>query len=169
MDPFVRDQVAECVSCQCRLPCRFSPEMTTPAYAFDEKRQQYNSKLILRYLMDLNHRSLRFLAVTQLDLFVPILKYVFGLAQIEGQCAIISTYRLRPEYYGHAPNPALFMERVKKTALHELGHTMGLTHCRDRRCIMHSATTIEDTDVKRARFCPTCHEIFKWQLEQYVS
>ncbi|MFO7987755.1 MAG: archaemetzincin family Zn-dependent metalloprotease [Desulfatiglandaceae bacterium] len=166
VDRTVLDHLAECISLQCGLPCQFSIRIPVPQHAFDKNRQQYNSKLILKHLMELNNRSLKFLAVTRLDLFVPILKYVFGLAQIEGQCAVISTCRLLPEYHGQGPDPVLLMERVKKTALHELGHTLGLTHCRDRRCIMYNATTIGDTDFKHSQFCPTCQELFRWQLNQ---
>jgi len=122
--------------------------------------------LILKDLI--THRpegALKFMGVTQVDLFVPILKYVFGVAQLEGPCSVISLHRLRPQYYEAPPNPDLFIERVKKTALHELSHSLGLTHCRDRSCVMHSSTNIEDTDYKKSLFCPTCFELFTWHLE----
>ncbi|MDZ7698504.1 MAG: archaemetzincin family Zn-dependent metalloprotease [Deltaproteobacteria bacterium] len=168
VDPAIIDHLSNCITFTCGLNCNVCDQIDPPLYAFDENRRQYDSKKILKHLIGRRHPSLKFLAITQLDLFVPILKYVFGLAQVQGQCAIISTCRLRPEYYGRAPDPALFLERGEKTALHELGHSLGLTHCRDRRCIMHSATTIQDTDMKRPRFCPTCRELFRWQLAQCV-
>jgi archaemetzincin len=139
--------------------------MDSPIYAFDEKRRQYNSKQILKRLAGFPHDSLKLLAVTDVDLFVPILKYVFGLAEVGGRCAIISTYRLRPQFYGYPPNQDLLMERIEKTALHELGHSLGLIHCRDRRCVMHSSTSIADTDLKQSNFCPTCFEMFRWHIE----
>ncbi|MEJ2588437.1 MAG: archaemetzincin family Zn-dependent metalloprotease [Deltaproteobacteria bacterium] len=168
VDPFIIDHLSHCISSACGLDCTVCEEISAPIHAFDEKRRQYNSKQLLKQLIGLRHPSLKFLGVTQLDLFVPILKYVFGLAQIQGQCAIISTCRLRPEYYGQRPDPRRFLERIEKTALHELGHSLGLTHCRDCRCIMHSATTIQDTDNKRPFFCPTCQELFRWQMAQCV-
>jgi len=140
--------------------------MDSPEYAFDNKRRQYNSKLILKRLAELPHDSLKLLAVTQVDLFVPILKYVFGLAQVGGRCAVISTYRLSPLFYGHMPHQDLLLERVGKTALHELGHSIGLTHCRDRRCVMHTSTTIADTDFKQSNLCRTCLELCRWRLER---
>jgi archaemetzincin len=106
------------------------------------------------------------MGVTTVDLFVPILKFVFGLAQIDGPCSIISTHRLRPEFHDSTPDRDLFLARIEKTALHELGHGLGLTHCRDRRCAMYSSTRIQDTDFKRADFCPTCAELFRWHLER---
>ncbi len=137
-----------------------------PEYAFDERRSQYNSKLILKNLIEhFPEDALKFMGVTQVDLFVPILKYVFGVAQLEGPCSVISLNRLRPQFYEAPPNPDLFIERVKKTALHELSHSLGLTHCRDRSCVMHSSTSINDTDYKKSLFCPTCFELFTWYLE----
>ena len=165
LDKMITEHVAEHISTRCGLQYKISSRMDSLKYAFDEKRDQYNSKLILKHFTELSHNSLKFLAITQVDLFVPILKYVFGLAQVGGQCAIISTYRLRPQFYDHDPNQDLLMDRIGKTALHELGHSLGLTHCRDRRCVMHSSTNIGDTDFKRSDFCPTCFELFRWQLE----
>jgi archaemetzincin len=106
------------------------------------------------------------MGVTTLDLYVPILKYVFGLAEVNGQCALISTYRLRPEFYEQPGNDTLLLERTEKTALHELGHTLGLTHCRDRLCVMYSSTHIENTDQKNADFCRTCRDLFVWYLDK---
>ena len=166
MDSTVIRHVAEHISTRSCMPYTIIPEMDIPAYAFDEKRGQYNSKVILKRLMQFPHDCIRLLAVTQVDLFVPILKYVFGLAQVGGPCALISTYRLRPEFYGHDPDRDLFMARIGKTAMHELGHSLGLTHCRNRRCVMYSSTRINDTDLKRSDFCPTCFELFRWHLEK---
>ena len=165
LDRMIIEHVAGAISSRCGLSYKISPEMDSPEYAFDEKRKQYNSKLILKRLTKLPHNSLKHLAITRIDLFVPILKYVFGLAEVGGQCAIISTYRLRPQFYGDEPNRDLLMDRIGKTALHELGHSLSLTHCRDRRCVMHSSTNISDTDFKQSDFCPTCFELFRWQLE----
>ncbi len=104
------------------------------------------------------------MAVTEADLFIPVLKYVFGAAQMEGKCAVISLHRLRSEHYDEDENESLLLERLLKTALHELGHSLGLTHCRRRTCVMYSSTRIHDTDTKMAEFCPTCRELFRWRL-----
>ncbi|MEM1521389.1 MAG: hypothetical protein QXK42_07610, partial [Candidatus Korarchaeum sp.] len=37
--------------------------------------------------------------------------FIFGEAQCPGKAAIISLFRLRPEFYGEEPNRQLFMER----------------------------------------------------------
>jgi len=163
----ILDHIAECIKKRCGLDCRISSRMENPTYAYDETRHQYNSKVILKHLLQCcPHDTLSFMGVTRVDLFVPILKYVFGLAQIKGKCSLISLYRLLPQFYNQPPNRDLLMTRIEKTALHELGHCLGLTHCRDRRCVMHSSTRIEDTDFKQPEFCPTCFELFKWRLEK---
>ncbi len=144
--------------------------MENPKYAYNETRFQYDSKLILKHLQKgCSDDTLRLIGVTHVDLYVPILKYVFGLAEVEGRCCLISIHRLRPEFYDQPPNPALLLERVEKTALHEIGHTLGLTHCRDRSCVMHSSTHIENTDIKQPDFCATCFELFKWYLANHTS
>ena len=67
--------------------------METPHYAYNEKRSQYHSKAILkRLLLDQRQDSIRLIGVTNVDLYVPILKYVYGLAQIDGYCAVISLH-----------------------------------------------------------------------------
>ncbi|MEJ2364951.1 MAG: archaemetzincin family Zn-dependent metalloprotease [Deltaproteobacteria bacterium] len=162
----ILQHLAISVQDRCQIPCLVGEPMENPAYAQDPDREQYSCKPILQRL----HRycsphSWRVLAVTEKDLFVPILKYVFGAAQIEGRCAVISLHRLRPQFYGDEEDEQLLLERLVKTALHELGHSLGLTHCRRRTCVMYSSTRIDDTDAKMADFCPTCRELFRWRLQ----
>ncbi len=84
------------------------------------------------------------------DITVPGLNFVFGLAEIGGQAAVVSTHRLR------AGPERLFLERVLKEVIHELGHTFGLGHCRDRRCVMSFSNSVMEVDLKGADFCPLC-------------
>ena len=81
----------------------------------------------------------RELGVTVGDLYVPLLTFVFGEAQVDGSCATVSTARLRKEFYGLPADEALLRERLLKESLHELGHTFGLRHCADWRCVMASS------------------------------
>lgn len=159
----VLGRVARCIETRFEINCTFRPAVENPKYAYDEGRRQYNSKLILKRLPHWSSEGIfRSVGLTGVDLFVPILKYVFGVAELEGSGLLISTYRLRPEFYEQPPDRGLLLERVEKTALHELGHSLGLRHCIERRCVMYSSTRIEDTDCKRTDFCPTCRELFKW-------
>ena len=92
------------------------------------------------------------LAVTDRDLFIPVLTFVYGHAQLGGRVAVVSLARLRQEFYGMAPNHELLLERAAKEALHESGHTFGLVHCADRSCAMSLATNIRQIDDRQAAF-----------------
>jgi archaemetzincin len=138
--------------------CRVRGDTLEATFAYDSRRNQYHSTAILSALQPLANGS-RILAVTGLDLFVPVLTFVFGEAQLAGNCAVVSLHRLREEVYGLPPNPPLLAERLRKEAIHELGHTFGLRHCDDWRCVMTSSHSVEWLDVKTADFCPACRKV----------
>jgi archaemetzincin len=94
--------------------------------------------------------------VTTLDLFIPILTFVFGEAQLRGPCALVSLHRLREEFYGLPGNDALLRARLVKESVHELGHTLGLRHCRDWQCVMASTHDVQRLDLKSQAYCPSC-------------
>jgi archaemetzincin len=101
------------------------------------------------------------LGVTGVDLFVPGLNFIFGLADPRGRCAMISLARLYPEFYGQPRNPGRFKERALKEAIHELGHLWGLDHCANPACIMFFSNSLTDTDRKGPGFCAQCQSIVK--------
>jgi archaemetzincin len=128
-----------------------------PDLAFEATRGQYNSRILLALLLrDLRPHCSRVLGVAGVDLFVPVLTFVFGEAQLAGRAAVVSLHRLGPELYGLPPDPALLRERLAKEAIHELGHTYGLLHCRRGRCVMASSTYVEYVDLKSHRLCDSC-------------
>jgi archaemetzincin len=132
-------------------------ELPPIEFAFDPARGQYGSIPVLEMLVGLCPAdALKLLAVTERDLFIPVLTFVYGHAQLGGKVAVISLARLRQEFYGLAPNREVFLERVHKEALHEVGHTFGLVHCADRSCSMALGTNIRQIDGKRAAFCAAC-------------
>lgn len=136
--------------------CRVRPEPVTFGVVPDPARNQYYATAILHSMLDLDGASGRVLAVTGLDLFVPVLTFVFGEAQLPGRCAVVSIHRLQDEFYGLPPNASALRERLLKEAIHELGHTYGLLHCDEWECVMSSSHGVERLDVKGAEFCSAC-------------
>lgn len=128
-----------------------------PREGWSRSRRQYLASALLA-LVPIPARGNRALGIADADLYAPGLNFVFGLADIEGRRALISLARLRPEFYGSPPDDALFLERAAKEAVHELGHTYGLGHCRDPRCVMYFSNTLHDTDLKGPGFCTACRE-----------
>lgn len=127
---------------------------------YSDERNQYHSTLILsKILMNIPNDAEKIIGVTRVDIFIPILTYLFGEAQLGGKGAIVSTYRLRNEFYGLPSDDILLYTRTLKEFLHELGHTMGLVHCQDYECVMHFSTYVEDIDLKKPQFCSVCKKI----------
>jgi archaemetzincin len=125
--------------------------------AYDHSRAQCNSTRLISELLSLEFdSSSKILGITSVDLFVPILTYVFGEAQLEGAASVMSTHRLDEMVYGLPPDSAKLFDRSLKEAVHELGHTFGLRHCASFECAMHASTTVDDVDVKGATLCPEC-------------
>ena len=140
-----------------RRPVTVGDTLRSVDEAYDPSRDQYNSRRLLQQLLGLRPRGVeRILGITGVDLFIPVLTFVFGEAQLAGPTAVVSHFRLDNRYYGMPENPALLQDRVVKEAVHELGHTYGLLHCVDTQCVMRSSTYVEQIDLKNRHFCMTC-------------
>lgn len=127
---------------------------------YSEERKQYHSTLILSKILNhLPDDGEKIIGVANVDIFIPILTFLFGEAQLGGRGAIVSTYRLHNEFYGLPPDDRLLYTRTVKEVLHELGHLLGLVHCRDYECVMHSSTYVGDIDLKKAQFCTACQRL----------
>lgn len=130
-----------------------------PSFALDSYRGQFNSTAIIVKLLErFPDYNGKILGITAVDLFVPVLTYVFGEAQLDGKAAVVSTFRLREEFFGLDADPKLEQTRLLKEAIHEVGHTFGLIHCHNFECVMHSSTSVEEVDLKSAEFCSDCRE-----------
>ena len=127
---------------------------------YDPARRQYNANEIMKTLHDIvaKRDNTKIIGLLRVDLFVPILTYIFGQAELGGKTGIASLYRLRNELYGLDINYKLLVERYRKVVMHETGHLFGLIHCHNPVCIMRSSTYVEDIDQKDLRLCDNCRE-----------
>lgn len=139
------------------LPARRLPAIAIPDRAYDARRGQYQSAEFMKTLAQCAPRDAsRVLGITDVDLAIPMLTFLFGQAQFDGPIAVVSMCRLHQEFYGLPAQDDLLRERTVKEALHELGHTFGLVHCSDSNCAMSLATHIELVDSKAEKFCARC-------------
>ena len=139
------------------------------SFAFDAGRQQYHSTPILQRLAESSpDDTLRVLALVEVDLFIPILTYVYGEAQIGGRACIVSICRL------NAGSGARYLSektalRVVKESLHELGHTFNLRHCPDSACLMHYCRGEADVDRKSGDLCRYCRIMLDDELRRMAK
>lgn len=125
-----------------------------PRHAFDPRRKQHASGAILRWLLEAGPRRGKVLGITDRDLFIPILTYVFGEAQLGGGAAVVSTARLTEDV--ELVGPRLLVERVAKEAVHEVGHAFGLVHCAGAGCVMARSPAVREVDEKSSELCEAC-------------
>ena len=162
VEPGVLDRLAAGLARSLRVSCHVREEALNPSFAYDAGRNQYYATALLAVLAP--DPEARILGVASFDLFVPILTFVFGEAQLDGHRALVSLYRLRQERYGLPPDQSALDERLLKEALHELGHTFGLRHCGEASCVMSSSHDVERIDAKDAAYCPDCQRVARKAL-----
>ena len=125
-----------------------------PKYAYNPIRNQYRSDLLLDFLA--KHFKGRVLGITNEDLYVEGLNFVFGQAQLNGRVAIVSFARLDPTFFHQPEDQELLEKRVEKEVIHEIGHVLGLRHCETKGCVMNFSNTVFDVDKKTKFFCKNC-------------
>lgn len=124
---------------------------------YDPARRQYNGNALLKHVDSISiPESFKTLGLFNVDLFVPILTFIFGQAFLGGRTGIASLYRLSNERYGMKADNQLLLDRFQKEVIHELGHTFGLIHCHNPTCVMRSGSYVEDIDQKEPHLCFKC-------------
>jgi len=118
-----------------------------PSAAYAPARGQFRADSLLDLLSGYRRHVL---GVTHRDLFAGDLNFVFGIAAPAGAC-LVSTARLLA-----GADDKLFLARLLKEAVHELGHTLGLPHCPDPDCVMRFSNSLADTDRKGDAYCSGC-------------
>jgi archaemetzincin len=141
-----------------RVPADVLLTALDPAFALHVERQQFHSSEIIAAMQGyIDKNTWRLLAVTERDLYIPILTFVFGEAQMGGPGAIVSYHRLTQQFYGLPPDLDVLANRLLIESVHELGHTLHLTHCQEYRCAMAASHAVEWIDIKDSGFCEDCH------------
>jgi archaemetzincin len=150
--------IAESITFQYRLPAVIQEKYIELTGFYDPTRRQYDANKLLKEIDSCSSsESIKTIGLFRVDLFIPILTYIFGQAFLNGPTGIASLYRLKNELYGLEPNDAMLLLRFKKVIIHELGHTFGLKHCHTPSCVMLSSTYMEDIDQKEINLCAKCH------------
>jgi archaemetzincin len=151
------DSIGESLEQEFHLPIKIREGHIDLSEYYDPARRQYDG---LRLLKEVDSRvgpeTLKAMGLFNVDLFIPILTYIFGQAFLNGRSGIASMYRFSNKRYGIKEDNHIILDRLKKEVIHELGHTFGLTHCYIPTCVMRSSTYVEDIDQKSQNICPGC-------------
>ncbi len=140
------------------IRCRLGQAVDLPVEAYNRWRRQFDAEKVIDRIcsaVGVIDRDLPVLGITGEDIYYDGLNFVFGLEDPAGFC-LVSIARLRPEFYGERPNFDRLVQRSVKEALHEIGHYLGLSHCRSAECVMSFSACVEDIDRKKTEFCPNC-------------
>jgi len=134
---------------------------------YDPTRRQYSGvKLINEIENVFSSESSKTIGIFNVDIFIPILTYIFGQAFLNGRTGIASNFRLNNERYGIKMDGGLVLERLIKEVIHELGHTFGLIHCHIPSCVMRSSTYVEDIDQKSMHLCLNCRNEYNKMINK---
>lgn len=116
--------------------------LALPRDAWYAPRRRYRAERLLAFLnrrLEGAPRTTRVLGLTTVDISTTkgsIRDWgIFGLGELGGRSCVVSTFRLRRR----ARDDAHRTLRVVTTAVHEVGHTLGLDHCTEPACIMRDA------------------------------
>jgi archaemetzincin len=151
------EKLAIDVRIEYQLPVNIEESHFDLSEYYDPSRRQYDGNKLLKLIDSMNNQgSWKTIGLFSVDLFIPILTYIFGQAIFKGNTGIVSLYRLKNEQYGMKRDEYMLLERFKKVVIHELGHTFGLVHCYAPSCVMRSSTYVEDIDQKKNNFCSKC-------------
>ena len=142
-----------------RAGVRLAPLCIDPKPAWNSERGQYSSARLIEELKSNFEEPV--VGAADVDLFLPVLTFVFGEAEMPGRAAVFSIHRLREEFYGLPQNRHVLIDRAYREFRHEWGHLSGLAHCRDSGCVMASSHSVELVDSKTGEFCRRCSTVFE--------
>jgi archaemetzincin len=132
-----------------------------PKNSYVKTRNRYRADSIIKFLSSKASKDTVIIGLTEKDISTTKGKIqdwgVMGLGYMPGNACVASNFRLSKKNK---------KEQFYKVALHELGHTQGLPHCKDKTCIMRDAEGGNPLDQEKA-FCPSCKKHLQergWKL-----
>jgi archaemetzincin len=156
----ILEEIAKAVQQEYNYEVDIITKMIDLPQIYNADRRQYDANFLLKEIEELVFpESIKKIGLFKVDLFIPILTYIFGQAKFKGDTGVASIYRLKNEPYGIENDDVLAYNRFKKVIIHELGHTFGLVHCYVPNCVMRPSTYVEDIDQKTNHLCVNCKNI----------
>ncbi len=146
-----------------RVRVEILPTVPLPKKAWYPPRRRYRGEKLLNFLQkNTPKKYLKVVGLTTRDISTTKGKFkdwgIFGLGSLGGRACVISTFRLRRGRVSHR----YFIGRLVKVVNHEVGHTFGVGHCPNQRCLMEDAKgTIKTVDRETGAFCGECRERLK--------
>jgi archaemetzincin len=155
----ILERIASDVKTEFQKPVDIAVNYTDLSQFYDPTRRQYDGNRILKFMNSESSKEVvKTIGLFQVDLFIPILSFIFGQAIFKGNKGVVSLYRLKNEQYGLPRNKDILFDRFSKVIIHELGHTYGLIHCHVPTCVMRPGTYVEDIDQKQHHLCLKCRK-----------
>lgn len=161
-EPWLLDAIEDALAAELQVEVRRLKQHPLPKSAWYAPRRRYRAEKLLDHLETLipdEPTSTRILGLTKKDISTTKGKFedwgIFGLGNMPGQAAVVSSYRLQRK----AKNKAHLRKRIVNTAIHEVGHTLGLAHCTEhaQKCPMQDAEGgIANTDSSTGHLGPEC-------------
>jgi archaemetzincin len=137
---------------------RVAPELPLPKTAYHAPRGRYRAEKLLAHLDEKHAGAFRVLGLTTTDISTTkgdVADWgILGLASIDGRACVLSAFRCRRS----AKSNAHAIERLGKTAVHELGHTFGLQHCPRVGCLMEDGKGTVLTTDRETDLCVECRK-----------
>ena len=132
-----------------------------PKTAWYAPRSRYRAEKLLTFLEDSTAATHRIVVgITAKDISTTKDEHedwgIFGLGELDGRVCVVSTFRLG----ARGADENKLRDRLRKVAVHEVGHVVGLDHCPERGCIMQDAEgSIATVDGESGKFCGNCTKI----------
>jgi archaemetzincin len=151
-------EVAQPVMTTLRVQSLSGAPLTHPQYALNPSRQQFHATAILRRLgAQLQPDQLGIVGICDVDLFTPDAEFVFGEADRESRCAVVSIHRLK-----NSGSPEALVRRAQAEIVEAMGQLLGLSNCEDAHCVMFASRTPQDSERKGLALCNDCrHELLR--------